>query len=145
MKSLLLKNMTNMLSLKNWELYLRLMSLNSSELITVYMQMLKDCKFSKFREINFKILAQILLMPKIIAAIKKDPNLALCKWCGFVGTLEHMLFECFEVWKARHDFVRDNRKLLGSWREKYWILSTKQANINQIIWVVNFAVYKAFL
>lgn len=107
--------------------------------------MLKDCKFSKFREINFKILAWILLTPKILAAIKKDPNLAQYKWCGCVGTLKHILLEYSEVWKARQDFVRDNRKLLGSWREKYWILGTKQASVNQIIWVVNFAIYKAFL
>ena len=62
-----------------------------------------------------------------------------------MGTLKHILLEYSEVWKARQDFVRDNRKLLGSWREKYWILGTKQASVNQIIWVVNFAIYKAFL
>ncbi len=107
--------------------------------------MLQACKYTKFREINFKILAHILLTPKILSIVKADQVLVICHWCGAIDSLEYVLLECPEVVKTRTCFVINNKKTLPKWKTKYWIFSTASAEINQIIWVVSFEIYKAIL
>ena len=107
--------------------------------------MLKSCKYSKFQEVNFKILACILLTPKILALLKPPVGTGVCFWCGDSGTLEHILLDCKFVQVARHSFVSDNTKILPKWKQKYWVLGTHSDTVNQMIWVVNFAIYKAML
>ncbi len=77
--------------------------------------------------------------------VKADGTLAICHWCGATGTLEHVLLECPEVMKTRTCFVNDNSKILPKWKTKYWIFGMVSSEINQIIWVVNFVIYKAVL
>ncbi len=69
------------------------------------MQMLKACKYTKFREVNFKVLVRILVTPKV----KKNPVLANCPWCKGIGTLEHILLTCSNVHKVRHKIWHYNK------------------------------------
>ncbi len=100
-KSLLCANNSEILSLTQWEVFFGLMPLSKGEKEMVFMHMLKKCPFSKFREVNFKILSHILISPKILAAIHKKPDISCCPWCSGQGTLEHYLFSCTKIIKLR--------------------------------------------
>ncbi len=63
----------------------------------VFQWLLVCCKITKFQEVNFKILAQILATPKILAMVKNQDNICWCVWCGAEGTLEHILLHCPET------------------------------------------------
>ncbi len=60
-KSLLCELSSVMLSLTKWELYFHLMPKSKVSVQMVFQRMLLSCKYSKFCEVNFKILARILL------------------------------------------------------------------------------------
>ncbi len=92
-KSLLLNHGSEMLSLSKWERFFHTMPLMRAESEMVFMHMIHKCKYTKFCEINFKILAHILVTLKILSHIHKNPSLERCPWCTAVGTLEH----CFLV------------------------------------------------
>ncbi len=64
-----------MLSLENWNQALDILPLEEFQYQAIFEHMLLACKISKFWEINFKILAQILAMPKIIVKVKGADNL----------------------------------------------------------------------
>ncbi len=145
LKALLLQASSSMLSLTNWEIYFWLMPMSLPVIQMIFKRMLQACKYIQFREINFKILTHILVTPKILSMVKADQAIAVCHWYGAIGTLEHILLECPEVVKTRTCFVTDNSKILLKWKTKYWIFGTASAEINQIIWVVNFVIYKAVL
>ncbi len=113
-KSLLLHNLSKLLSLSNWEKFFHLMPLSRGEKEMVFSQMLYNCKFTKFQEINFKILSHTLLTSIILSIIKKNPTVANCPWCCQFGTLEHCLFECLYVKKAYSLFERDNKRFFGT-------------------------------
>ena len=53
--------------------------------------MLLDCKIMKFKEVNYKILSQILLTPKLLSKLKDNPSLSRCSWYGLEASLEHLL------------------------------------------------------
>ncbi len=80
-----------MLSLDRWCLILQLLPLEVLELERVFCAMLVHCKITKFREINFKILARILATPRILSRVKRAENLEFCVWCGIVANIEHIL------------------------------------------------------
>ena len=143
MKNLLRMESTTMLSLTKWEQFFQIMSLSKVEHQMVFMRMLHECKYTKFWEINFKILARILLTPKILSHMKQDMLKYL--WCRQEGTLEHMLFQCTYVTKVWKIFVEDNTALLGAWSPCVWCFGSIKWHNNPIIWIVNFAIYKSFL
>ena len=103
MKSLLQRETSVMLSLDNWCHSLQLLPLSVPESKMVFQQMLVHCKITKFYKVNFKILAQILATPKILATVKNQDNIHWCVWCGAEGTLEHILLHCPET-IAIHSF-----------------------------------------
>ena len=107
--------------------------------------MLESCKYLKFQEVNFKILARILLTPKILAAVKFDPSLSACPWCTGLGTLEHMLLLCKTVTSAWKFLVLRNKNIMLPWKEHYRIFGTKKNSLNLIVWVTNFVIYKTYL
>ncbi len=96
-KALLQASISATLSLDKWCLSLQLLLLEIPEMERIFHAMLVQCKITKFREINFKILAWILVTPKIISCIKKVENLQFCYYCGTVGSLEHVLLVCKEI------------------------------------------------
>ncbi len=94
---------------------------------------------------NFFPLSHTLLTPKILLIIKKNPAIANCPWCSQFGTLEHCLFECLSVKKACSLFERDNKSFLGPWSNCVWCFGALKCKLNLIVWVINFAIYKACL
>ncbi len=75
----------------------------------------------------------------------KKPKLNICLWCGGGGNLEHFLFSCREV-KSVCDFILSkNSKLISPWSDCIWCFGALKTNLNLIVWVVNFAVYKAMI
>ncbi len=109
----------------------------------IFEWMLLACKISKFQEINFKILAQILATPKIIAKVKGADNLQWCIWCGEMASLEHILLNCCETKKV-HSWVVEHfplPKLLA----KHWIYGLPDKQFNPVIWITNFTIYKCHI
>ncbi len=86
MKCILQANTSEMLSLTNWCHALEILLLEVPESEQVFQQMLVNCKITKFREVNFKILAHILATPKIVARVHQTDNLSWCAWCGDLGS-----------------------------------------------------------
>ncbi len=146
-KSLLLNHSLEMLSLSKWERFFCIMPVMRAESKMVFMHMIYKCKYTKFCEINFKILACILVTLKILSHIHKNPSLAMCPWCSNVGTLEHCLglFTCHKVATVQNSLVQDNISLFGQWSNCFWCFGALKGALNPIIWVVNFAIYKGFL
>ncbi len=93
-KVLLQASISAPLSLDKWCLSLQLLLLEIPEMERIFCAMLVQCKITKFREINFKILTQILATLKIISCIKKAENLQFCYCYGAVGSLKHILLVC---------------------------------------------------
>ncbi len=110
----------------------------------IFQWMLVSCKITKFRDINFKILARILVMPKILASIHKEENITWCAWCGMEGSLEHILLDCPET-RGIHKFLCWNSAIQCNLACKAWIFGTTNPVLNPIIWVTNFVIYKAHL
>ena len=110
----------------------------------IFQHMLVNCKITKFREVNFKILACILAMPKIVAKIHQADNLSWCAWCGNLGSLEHILLWCPKI-KNLHTYLLTNSDLSDKMPEHSWIFGSSKSYLNPIIWITNFVVYKAYL
>ncbi len=144
-KMLLKNSITCVLPLAKWKHFFQIMPLNKVEVQLVFMRMLEQCRISKFREVNFKILVRILLMLKILSKMKKDLTLSSCPWCNNEGMLEHVMFACSEVRKNRKIIVEDNRDLLGPWSDCVWCFGSLTKQNHELVWVINFAMYKAVL
>ncbi len=118
-------------TLTKWEIALQILPFPITEICLINKWMICKCKISKLRDCNYKILHRILATPVIIAAIQKKPDLKNCAWCAEVCTLKHMLLHCPEM-----------QELL----ERQWIFGVhKDVETTQLIWVINFVVYKALL
>ncbi len=145
MKTLLAEYSSSTLALVKWNLFFEILRLDDKETMAVFVHMIKKCKYTKFREVNFKILAQILLTPQILAHIKHDPMWSNCQWCSGTANLEHILFCCVCTNSVRSALVHDNRKLFPGCGLSTWLYGSKNSHLNPIIWVFNFSVYKAHL
>ncbi len=97
MKKLLQRDSSVMLSLENWCLWLEIVPLEVPECKCIFCRMLVACKITKFKEVNYKILSQILVTPKVLARIRSAENIHWCIWCGGEASLEHILLECQAV------------------------------------------------
>ncbi len=91
MKTLLLKQVSETLSLVKWDLALGIMLTSKGEAQMIFTWMLKKYKFTKFCEVNFKIFTNILVTPKILLCIKKKSSLSKCCYCGEEASLDHIL------------------------------------------------------
>ncbi len=114
------------------------------ELIDVwrsYKFMLKKCKISKFFEVNFKILHRILATPALISKIRNDKNLSKCLWCGEVANIDHLFLMC-PASTLVYNLVSSRCNLDLTLLQR--IIGIAQ-NTNPILWVANFAIYKAHL
>ncbi len=104
-------------------------------------QMLKNCRVSKFHEINFKILHCTLAMPQLIAHIKGSKGLQWCHWCGEVANINYILLDCTETNQV-YDWISDK---IGADIPKRNHILGQSSSVDSIIWVVNFAIYKTHL
>ncbi len=144
-KGLLLANNSLMLSLTNWEKALQYMPHSKGECEIIFGHMLRDCKYSKFHEINFKLLSRILLTLKILSKIKNKPSLANCSLCLNIATLGHILLHCDHTNRVRGKIVDNNMDILGKWTLSDWIFGQNKKSYNCVVWVFNFAIYKFHL
>ncbi len=74
-KTLFVQRNSQPLTLHKWFVHLQMMPLNKAECENIFIRMIKSCKYTKFHEINFKILAYILVTPSLLA-------LMLPEWSG---------------------------------------------------------------
>ena len=117
-KQLCCDSVSEPLSLDNWCKSLRLMPLSFEEKQIIFRRMLKSCKYTKFREVNFKILAWILVTPKILAGVHGNPSLTRCLWCGEEANLEHILLHCSLVQRIKSCIVIANHLPESLFRKK---------------------------
>ena len=134
-----------MLLLEKWDKFFQLIPSSKGHYKMIFRHMLWQCKYTKFREINFKILAWILVTPKIILMVCGDGNLAACPWCKHEGTLEHVLFNCSYVKHIRCKVISQNSSYLGKVKQSNWIYGVQSHELNTLFWVINFAIYKGML
>ncbi len=105
-KTLLQMQSTNVLRLTKWLEFFNMVPFEIPQLEAIFYHMVVGCKITKFKEINYKILSQILLTPKILSCMKGIPTLNRCAWCGAVASLEHILFTC-KFTKQLHRYVEN--------------------------------------
>ncbi len=103
--------------------------------------MLVKYKITKFWEVNFKILTRILAIPVVIVAVHKNPNLAKCHWCQERANIDHILLHCVYTKQVRRSIIG----ALSEVSEESWVLGGVGSYYDQVIWVSNFAIYKAHL
>ncbi len=120
------------------------MPLDVKECLAIFDRMLVCCKITKLWEVNYKIVARILVSPLVVASVRLKPNLKWCSWCGERGLIDHILLQCPETLWVHH-WVQENTPLNVLVTERDWILGTEDHCLNQIIWVVNFGIYKSHL
>ncbi len=128
------------ISLTAWEVALGSL-ITFEEQQRAFHQMLKNCKVSKFHEINFKILHHILATPQLIAHIRGSKGLQWCHLCGEMANINHILLDCTETNKV-YDWISDKTKI--NIPKRSYILG-QSPGVDLIIWVVNFAIYKTHL
>ncbi len=104
-KQLLRDDISQSPQLDKWCSSLHLLPLEKSECMQVFKSMLVKYKITKFWEVNFKILTQILVMPVVIAAVHKNPNLAKCHWCLERANIDHILLHCVYTKKVRRSII----------------------------------------
>lgn len=93
-----------------------MVSLDVAESERVFNRMLVFCKINKFKEVNYKILARILLTPKLLAKIKDQENILICVACGAVASLKHILVS-YRTTRQLHHFIFD--KTSTKWSASY--------------------------
>lgn len=131
------------MSLNNWTNKLQILPLEQDEIKKVFHHMLIHCKVTKFWEINFKILSHILVTPVVLSAILHMHNLDLvkCYWCGERTNIDHILLHCMFT-RNLHSLVS---RTIGQVRNDSWIFGGAGSAQDQIIWVINFAIYRSHL
>ena len=99
------------------------------------------CRVFKFLKINYKILTRILVIPAVLAAIYRNPALSRCGYCGGRANIEHILLECSST-QLLHCLVMIQ---IGQINPITWIFGGAGKQCDPVIWVCNFAIYKAHL
>ncbi len=80
--------------------------------------MLVKCKITKFWEVNYKILTQILATLVVIAAVHKNLVIAKCLWCQERANIDHILVHCVYTKYVRRSIIG----ALGEVSKESWIL-----------------------
>ncbi len=103
--------------------------------------MLKKCKISKFFEVNSKIIHQILATPALISKIRKDKNISKYLWCGGLANIDHIFLVCpasalvYDLVSSKYNTdLTPTQRIFGA-----------AHHVNLVLWVANFAIYKAHL
>ncbi len=125
----------------HWERSLELMPLEIQECKTIFCDMLVWCKITKFLEIKYKILTRILATPTVLSSIHKDPVLNVCSFCGMRVNIDHILLYCPYTTNL-HRIIMDKMGLVN---QLTWIFGGAGKKWDLVIWVYNFAIYKAHL
>ena len=141
-KALLKSHATTMLNLSKWYTFFELLPSSVVADEKVFTAMLVNCKITKFRDVNFKILSRILLTPKLLATMKKEEILSVCVWCGDVASLEHILFLRSGT-KALCCFILT--RLFKNLHPHQWIFGSETRHLDLVLWLANFTIYKAHL
>ncbi len=89
-KKLLQQQRQTFVSMAKWEISIGESILWDESLLS-FNHLLKQCKLTKFREFNFKMLHRILATPVVISMIWKVVSIALCSWCGSRTDIDHIL------------------------------------------------------
>ncbi len=76
------------------------------------------------------------------APMKKTPG--WCAWCDEEATLEHILLLCRYTQQAK-THLHGKGLLPHKLKPAAWIFGHAQVTVNPVIWITNFAVYKAHL
>ena len=93
-KTLLQMQSMSVKRLTKWFEFFNMVPFEIPQLEAIFCHIVVGCKIKKFKDINYKILSQILLTPKILSCMKGNPTLNKCAWCGALVSLEHILFTC---------------------------------------------------
>ncbi len=102
-KLLLQSQSSSVLPLLEWTRYFHMVPLEVPHIEKIFHCMLVVCKITKFKEVNYKILSQILLMPKMLSRIVTEPDLQWCVWCGVKRlSKDHhestLMSSCYTYW-----------------------------------------------
>ena len=109
--------------------------------IKLFRQNLQKCKINKLHKVNFKIIHRILATPVLISRVRKCPQLAKCWWCGGLANIDHILIDCPQIILLL-DFIKSKIDLPLMPRDRVFGILGMDA---LIVWLVNFAIYKAHL
>ncbi len=143
MKVLLRSECTSTLKLDNWCQFLNRIPFEIPESEVIFQRNITDCKISKFKEINYKILSRTLVTPKIVSKIRQADNLRWCAWYQSEASLGHILLQCMSS-GTLHDWIEKTLK----WKQKpleFWLFGSEKCSSNPIVWICNFMKYKAHL
>ncbi len=138
-KRLLQQQRQTFVSMAKWEISI-IESISWDESLLSFTHLLKQCKLTKFREFNFKLLHRILATLVVISVIQKVASVALCSWCGSRADIDHILLTCPDT-LVLYTWIQDILEIEIS--PKHRILGC--GVISPVIWVTNFAIYKAHL
>ncbi len=84
---------------------------------------------------------RILVTPTILSSIHKDPVLSICLFCGMRANIDHILL-CCPYTTNLHRIIMDKMGLVN---QLTWIFGGAGKKWDPVIWVCNFAIYKAHL
>lgn len=143
-KSLLQAQSSSVLRLNGWLNFFQMVPLEIPQLEKIFHQMILSCKITKFKEVNYKILTQILLTPKLLSKMKSNPDLSKCSWCGLKASLEHLLL-LYPFTKLLHALVVHIAFAGEGIAQRNWIFGVSCQERNLFIWLNNFTVYKCHL
>ncbi len=80
-------------------------------------------------------------MPKVIAHVWSKMSLSMCHWCkAEKADVDHILWSCPET-QLLYTWIQDQMQVALTAKNR--ILGGSE--IDQIIWITNFAIYKAHL
>ncbi len=80
-----------------------------------------------------------------MSKVKDDNTLVKCPWCIKVANVEHMMFGCSKILDLCTNFAKDNKDFFGKWLYHNWLYGVPNHNINTVVWVFNFFIYKSTL
>ncbi len=83
----------------------------------------------------------ILAIPAVISKVYKVPMLAFCGWCGAYANINHIFLEC-QATNKLYDMITE--KLDKEITPADRIFRTVKG-IALVLWITNFAIYKAHL
>ena len=128
-------------ALTKWEIALGIPPIDTANTCLIFKRMVKKVKISKLRDNNFKILHRIMATPYLISKVCKEPKISKCFWCDEQADLNHILLGCSVTQKIHNDLIIK----LGDLEDQDWIFGTGNPEINQIIMVVNYELYKVHI
>ncbi len=62
-----------------------------------------------------------------------------------MASLEHMLLECKLVRNLRTNIINHNKVFFLRWSQSHWVFGCSRQTTNNLVWVINFVIYKALL